>query len=152
MRKFRTPVWEVTEFILIFRIKLTHNSGPLSITFSHRCLFSAKMAIFCVFGRKEYREPKQLQSKLVGVFFFFFFFFSSLEQIFTTIKTIFKIFIFCISTGPHGGIWNLQTPCRRGSSELISKCLSSMILYNYSSYFKSGEISSCRLSPLPTVA
>ena len=48
---------------MIFRIKLTHNSGPLSITFSHRCLISAKMAIFCVFGHIEYREPKQLQSK-----------------------------------------------------------------------------------------
>ena len=25
-----------------------------------------------------------------------------------------------------------------------------MILYNHPSYFKSGEINSCRLSPLPT--
>ena len=29
-----------------------------------------------------------------------------------------------------------------GSSELISKFLSSMVLYNHSSYFKSGEINS----------
>ena len=50
------------------------------------------------------------------------------------------------------GMWNLQTPCTGGSSELISKYLSSVILYNHSSYFKSGEINSCRLSPLPTVS
>ena len=37
-----------------------------------------------------------------------------------------------------------------GSNELISKFLSSMTLYNHPSYFKSGEINSCRLSPLPT--
>ena len=36
-----------------------------------------------------------------------------------------------------------------GSSELISKFLLSVILYSHSSYFKSGEINSCRLSPLP---
>ena len=77
--------------------------------------------------------------------------FSSLEHIFTTIKTKFKISIFCIFTGPYGGTWNLQTPCpvQGGSNELISKFLSSMILYNHSSYFKSGEINSCKLSPLP---
>ena len=45
-------------------------------------------------------------------------------------------------------MWNLQTPCTEGSSELISKLLSTMILYNHSSYFKSGEINSCRVSPL----
>ena len=43
-----------------------------------------------------------------------------------------------------------RPPVQGGSNELISKCLSSMILYNHSSYFKSGEINSCRLSPLPT--
>ena len=75
--------------------------------------------------------------------------FSSLEHIFTTFKTKFKIFIFCISSEPHGGMWNLQTPCTGDSNELISKFLSSMILYNHPSYFKSGEINSCRLSPLP---
>ena len=41
-------------------------------------------------------------------------------------------------------------PLYRGSVELISQFLSSMILYNHSLYFKSGEINSCRLSPLPT--
>ena len=78
--------------------------------------------------------------------------FSSLEHIFTTIKTKFKILIFCISTGPHGGMWNFQTPCTGGgSNELISKFLSSMILYNHPSYFKGGEINSCRISPLPAL-
>ena len=42
-----------------------------------------------------------------------------------------------------------RPPVQGGSNELISKFLSSMILYNHSSYFKSGEINSCRLSPLP---
>ena len=76
--------------------------------------------------------------------------FSSLEHIFTTIKTKFKIVIFCISTGPHRGVCGIfRPPCTGGSNELISKFSSSMILYNRPSYFKSGEINSCRLSPLP---
>ena len=75
--------------------------------------------------------------------------FSSLEHIFTTIITKFKILIFCISTGPHGVCGIFRPPVQGGSNELISKFLSSMILYNYPSYFKSGEINSCRLSPLP---
>ena len=54
---------------MTFKVKLTHNFGPLSITFSLRCLFSAKMAIFCVFGRIGYREPKQFQSKWPRWFF-----------------------------------------------------------------------------------
>ena len=37
---------------MTFKIKLNHNFGPLSITFSFRRLFSAKMAIFCVYGCK----------------------------------------------------------------------------------------------------
>ena len=43
-----------------------------------------------------------------------------------------------------------RPPVQGGSNELISKFLSSMILYNHPSYFMSGEINSCRLSPLPT--
>ena len=43
-----------------------------------------------------------------------------------------------------------RPPVQGGSNELISKFLSSMILYNHPSHFKSGEINSCRLSPLPT--
>ena len=42
-----------------------------------------------------------------------------------------------------------RPPVQGGSNELISKFLSSMILYNHPSYFKSGEINSCRLSPPP---
>ena len=48
---------------MTFKIKLTDNFGPHTITFSLRRLFSAEMTIFCVFGRIEYREPKQFQSK-----------------------------------------------------------------------------------------
>ena len=44
-----------------------------------------------------------------------------------------------------------RPPVQGGSNELISKFLSSMILYNHPSYFKSREINSCRLSPLPTI-
>ena len=47
-------------------------------------------------------------------------------------------------------MWNFRPPVQGGSNELISKFLLSMILYNHPSYFKSGEINSCRLSPLPT--
>ena len=75
--------------------------------------------------------------------------FSSLEHTFTTIKTKFKILIFCIFTGPHGVCGIFRPPVQGGSNELISKFLSSMTLYNHPSYFKSGEINSCRLSPLP---
>ena len=42
-----------------------------------------------------------------------------------------------------------RPPVQGGSNELISKFLSNMILYKHPSYFKSGEINSCRLSPLP---
>ena len=76
-------------------------------------------------------EPQTNPYNIIGRWFFLVYW----KQIFTTMKTIFKIFIFCISTGPYGGMWNLLTPCTGDSSELISKCLSSMILYNYSSYF-----------------
>ena len=58
---------------MTFLIKLTHNFGPLSITFSLRHLFSAKMAIFCVFGRIGYRETKQVQSKWPRWFCFHFY-------------------------------------------------------------------------------
>ena len=47
-------------------------------------------------------------------------------------------------------MWNFQTPVQGGSNELISKFLSSMIIYNHPSYFKNGDINSCRLSPLPS--
>ena len=41
-------------------------------------------------------------------------------------------------------------PVQGGSCKLISKFLSSMTLYIHPSYFKSGEINSCELSPLST--
>ena len=50
------------------------------------------------------------------------------------------------------GVCGISDPLYRGgSNELISNFLSSMILYNHPSYFKSGEINSCRLSPLPNI-
>ena len=55
--------------LMTFQINLTHNFGPLSITFNLRRIFSAKMTIFCVFGRIEYQEPKQFQSKWPRWFF-----------------------------------------------------------------------------------
>ena len=54
---------------MTIQIKLTHNFGPLSITFSLRHPFSAEMAIFCVFGHIEYQEPKPFQSKWPRWFF-----------------------------------------------------------------------------------
>ena len=62
-------------------------------------------------------------------------------------------------------MWYLQIPCTGGSRELILFiyfCFvlfyfilffflsSSMILYNHTTFFKSGERNSCRLSSLPT--
>ena len=54
---------------MTFKMKLAHNFGPLSITFILGHLFLAKTAIFCVFGRIGYREPKQFQSKRPRWFF-----------------------------------------------------------------------------------
>ena len=82
--------------------------------------------------------------------------FQFIGTLFTTIKTKFKIlfiylfFFFVFLQVLLGGMWNFQTPYTGGSSELISKLLSSMLLYNRSPYFKSAEINSNRLSPLPT--
>ena len=54
---------------MTYKIKFTHNFGPLNITFSLRRLFSAKMGTFCVFGRIEYREPNiSNQNDLGGSF------------------------------------------------------------------------------------
>ena len=132
----RTPV--------TFKIKLTHNFGPLSITFSLKCLFPAKMAILKVFGRIGYREPKQFQSKLPRWFFLVHWntFLPQSKQ-----NSILSCFAFL--QVPMGVCGIFRPPVQGGSNELISKFLSSMILYNHPSYFRSGEINSCRLSPLP---
>ena len=128
---------------MTFKIKLTHNFGPLSITFSLRGLFSAKMTIFCAFGHIEYRQPEQFQSKWPRWFFLVHWntFLPQSEQN--------SQFSFCaILQVPMGVCGIFRPPVQGGSSELISKFLSSMILYNHSSYFKNWEINSCRLSPL----
>ena len=127
---------------MTFKIKLTDNFGPLSITFSHRCLFSAKMTIFCVFDRIEYREPKQFQSKWPR-WFFLVHWNTSLPQS----KQNSKFSFFAFLQVPIGVCGIFRPPVQGGSCELISKFLSSMMLYNHSSYC--GEICSCRLSPLP---
>ena len=126
---------------MTFKIKLAHNFGPLSITFSLRHLFSTKMAIFCVFGRTGYQEPKQFQSKRPRWNTF-------LPQSKQNSKFS---FFFSIVQVPMGVYGIFRSPVQGGSNELISKFLSFMILYNHSSYFKSGEVNSCRLSPLPTL-
>ena len=74
--------------------------------------------------------------------------FSVLEHIFTTIKTKSKI-VFAFLQVPMGVCGIFRQLVQGGSNELISKFLSSMILYNHPSYLKSGEIYSCRLSPIP---
>ena len=130
---------------MTFKIKLTHNFGPLSITFSLRCSFSAKMAIFFVFGRIGYRELKQFQSRWPRWFFLVHW-----NTFLPQSKQNSKFQFFAFLQVPKGVRGIFRPPVQGGSSELISKFLSSMILYNHSSYFKSGEINSCRLSPLPT--
>ena len=76
--------------------------------------------------------------------------FNSLEHIFTTIKTKFEFSYFCIF---YRALWGtckfFRPPVQGGSCELISKFLPSMTLYKYPSYFKSEEINSRELSPLP---
>ena len=53
---------------------------------------------------------------------------------------------------PIGVCGIFRPPVQGGSNKLISKFLSSMILYNHPSYFKSGEINSWRLSSPPTLS
>ena len=71
--------------------------------------------------------------------------FSSLEHIFTTIKTKFKIFIFFFFfffLHFPMGVCGIFRPAVQGFQWIDFKIfiISSMILYNQSSYFKSGEI------------
>ena len=130
---------------MTFKIKLTHNFGPLSITFSLKCLFPAKMGIFKVFGRIGYREPKQFQSKWPRWFFLVHW-----NTFLPQSKQNSKLSFFAFLQVPMGVCGIFRPPVQGGSNELISKFLSSMILYNHPSHFKSGEINSCRLSPLPS--
>ena len=132
---------------------MTHNFGLLSITFSLKCLFSAKMAICCIIGRIGYRESKRYQSKWPR-WFFLVHWNTFVPQWKQNSKCLFFFFFFFFFSFLYKSLWGYVESSdplyREGSSELISKLLSSMLLYNHSSYFKSGEINSCRLSPLPT--
>ena len=136
---------------MTFKIKLIHNFGPLSITFSLRRPFSAKMARFCVFGRVENREPKQFQSKWPSWFFLV-----HLNTFLPQSKQNSNFSFFAFLRVPVGVCGIFRPPVQGGSSDLISKFLSSMILYNHSSYFKSREINSCwspfRTLRLPTLS
>ena len=69
------------------------------------------------------------QNKIQNFHFFHFFFF------FAFLQVLLRRYV------------EFSDPYTGGSS---SKLLSSMLLYNHSPYFKSGEINSNRLSPLPT--
>ena len=94
---------------MTFKIKLTHNFGPHSITFSLRRLFSAKMAIFCVFGCIEYREPKQFQSKWPRWFFLVHW-----NTFLPQSKQNSKFSYFAFLQVPMESMWNLQTSCTGG--------------------------------------
>ena len=131
---------------MTFKIKLTQNFGPLSITFILKCLFPAKMAIFQVLGRIGYQEPKQFQSKWPRWFFLVHW-----NTFLPHSKQNSKFTFFAFLQVPMGVCGIFRPPVQGGSNELISKFLSSMILYNHLSYFKSGEMNSCRLSPLSTI-
>ena len=102
------------------------------------------MAIFCVFDRIGYHEPKQFQSKWPRWFFLVHW-----NTFLPQSKQNSKFQFFAFLQVPMGVRGIFRPPVQGGSSELISKFLSPMILYNHPSYFKSGEINSCRLSPLP---
>ena len=122
---------------MTFKIKMTYNFGPLSITFSLRHPFSAKMTILCVFCRIGYREPKQLQSKWRKWFFLVHW-----NTFLPQSKQNPKFSFFAFQQVPMGVCGIFRPPVQGGSSELISKFLWSIILYNHSSHFKSGEINS----------
>ena len=135
---------------MTFTIKFTRNFGPLNITFSLRCLFSAKMAIFCVFDHIGYREPKEFNQNDLGASFKFIgtHFYHNQNKI---QNFLFFFFVVAFPQVPMGYVESSDPLLQGGCSELISKFWSSMILYNHSSYFKSGEINNCRFSPLPTL-
>ena len=126
---------------MTFEIKMTYIFGPLSITFNLRCLFSAKMTLIGVFGRIGYREPKQFQLKWPRWFFLVHW-----NTVLSQSQSKHFLSFLQVLMGVCGVFWQ---PVQGGSSEMISNFLSSVILYNHSSYLKSGEINSCRLSPLP---
>ena len=73
----------------------------------------------------------------------------SLEHIFTTLEQNSKFSFFCISTGPHEVMGNLQTPCTGWFQWIDFKIFIIYDIVQSSFIFKSGEINSCRLSPLP---
>ena len=118
-----------------FKIKLLHNFDPLASLLASHPYFSVKTAIFCVFGRIEYREPKQFQSKRPR-WFFLVHWNTFLPQSKQNLKFSFFVFL----QVPMGVCGISRPPVQGGSSELIPKFLSSMILYNHSSYFNGSQL------------
>ena len=91
---------------MTLKIKLTHIFGPLNITFSLRCLFSAKMVIFCVFCHIAYWELKQFQWKWPRWLFLVHW------NIFLPLShQNSKLPLFAFLHITIMGMWNLQTPC-----------------------------------------
>ena len=130
---------------MTFKIKLTDNFLPLTTFSASEAYFKLILVFLCIWLWRvcqTYTIP--IKVTLVVLF-------SSLEHIFTKIKTKFKFSFFsAFSTGLCGGTWTLQTSCTGGFLWIDFRFLSSMTLYNHLSYFKSVEINSFELSPLPT--
>ena len=80
---------------MTFQIKLTHNFGSFSITLNLIRLFSAKLTMFCVFGRIGTENLKSSKQNDLGGSF-------QLKHTFTTIKTRFKFPFFAFLQLPMG--------------------------------------------------
>ena len=119
---------------------------PLESLLASNAYFQLKWPYLKYFSRIGYREPKQFQSKWPRWFFLVHW-----NTFLPQSKQNSKLSFFAFLQVPIGVCGIFRPPVQGGSNELISKFLSSMILYNHPSYFKSGEINSCRLSPLPTL-
>ena len=135
--------WTENEHLLHLRLNWLKTLYSLPLLSTPEVYFQL-VGFVPAFGAIEYNLPIRLQLKMIWVVLL-----SSLEHIYTTIKTKFRLSYFCIFYRSLWGMQTFQTPVHAGSCELISKFLSSMTLYNHPLYSKSDEINSCELSPLP---
>ena len=132
---------------MTFKIKLTGNFVLLTTTFNLRSIFQAKLGS-CVCTWLYRAQPTYtILIEMTWVVLF-----GSLEHILTTIKRKFRFSYLCIL---YRFLWrhvNFSDPLYRGVPvNWFQISLSSMTLYNHPSYFKSGEINSRELSPLPNL-